>query len=1097
MKKCLPNLFVIITILAMCCTLIQGQAAKKGSRILNSNTAGTPSNTMLNINNIATIFYNDGKSDITQGGDCGFTYPKGTGKNVFFQSGLLWGGKIDNYWAVGGTAYRTGLKPGRILENGTTEDPNAASVRVYRVRSDYKNFTDDESKNRLFASEIALEGKTVQEIYAQYELDWNQWPAQYGAPFIDVDKNGIYNPAVDIPGMSESPCQTIWFAANDLDPSVTQYLYGSLPMGVELQGTIWAINGIAPLGNTVFRRYRLINKNSRRIDSMDFCMWSDPDLGTPYDDLCGCDTILNLGYVYNGSASDATYGTTPPAAGFTVLQGPVVPGNPGDIANFKMRSINGYKNLGMSAFFIFSAGVNADYSDPTQGNYSGTTQLINLFKGRLSRSGTPFTDYITGRHTKYMLTGDPVTGAGWVDGVEYHASDRRMGIVSGSFTMNPGDTQEVIFAQAAAGVQTGIDRFEAISFLKSYSKALKYISDNNFSAIEPPPAPVVSVSKFDNAVLLSWSNAGAYETSENWNKGNFKFEGYNIYQLPAASAQLSEGKRIATYDIVNNVTAIVSKKIDEQLGVIINSISAYGTDSGIYRYIKITEDKLRGISALYNGRDYYFAVTAYGYNPDADAIPNYLESTAQIITATPQSEPPGTRFALQYGDTLSVNHTYGSSEGKVIVKVVDPQKGNGGEYTVALTDDKKFNILKGTTLIQANQPVAGISGSNPIVEGAQVHVVPAAGEGLKRAQILSGTNPFDEDGKSLSLPTFSITKYKGLWNDGIQLGCNWYYKYATSAQIGSGSSLTSISQYHDVILKFANTGNDGTFSTTNSYASMGYRFMRGANNAAGKTEFAPFIINKVNYGFQEFGLNGKENIPVAAFDQVTGKRLDLAFLEYNSGSYGMVDGKYFPSKATAYATNYSGEFLFILASEYSTTAKPEYSQADREIYNGVTYSPLPIMYFIQSGRSKDAFSSNDEILIETYKLFNSADKYTFTVPAVTSSSDLAKEDAVRINVFPNPYNGLDPEALSTSEARVTFSHLPARAVIKIFNVSGQLIRTIEKSNNSQFQIWDLKTDKQQDIASGIYVAHIELPDLGKVKTLKIAILMGQQYPVRN
>ena len=53
------------------------------------------------------------------------------------------------------------------------------------------------------------------EIRTQYELDWTEWRAQDGAPFQDVDANGIYNPNVDVPGIPGA-AQTIWFVANDL-----------------------------------------------------------------------------------------------------------------------------------------------------------------------------------------------------------------------------------------------------------------------------------------------------------------------------------------------------------------------------------------------------------------------------------------------------------------------------------------------------------------------------------------------------------------------------------------------------------------------------------------------------------------------------------------------------------------------------------------------------------------------------------------------------------------------------------------------------------------------------------------------------------------
>ena len=55
-----------------------------------------------------------------------------------FTSGLLWGARVagDPDPRVGGTAYRTGLQPGKVLADGTADDPTLDKYRIYRVRRD-------------------------------------------------------------------------------------------------------------------------------------------------------------------------------------------------------------------------------------------------------------------------------------------------------------------------------------------------------------------------------------------------------------------------------------------------------------------------------------------------------------------------------------------------------------------------------------------------------------------------------------------------------------------------------------------------------------------------------------------------------------------------------------------------------------------------------------------------------------------------------------------------------------------------------------------------------------------------------------------------
>ena len=100
---------------------------------------GTPIRAYLNLNNISTIFKNTGISDIDiNESHPGFVFPKGSGKTAVYISGFLWVAYAGNdpQVRVGGSAYREGLQGGRILPNGTWEDPNEPHVRIYRVRPD-------------------------------------------------------------------------------------------------------------------------------------------------------------------------------------------------------------------------------------------------------------------------------------------------------------------------------------------------------------------------------------------------------------------------------------------------------------------------------------------------------------------------------------------------------------------------------------------------------------------------------------------------------------------------------------------------------------------------------------------------------------------------------------------------------------------------------------------------------------------------------------------------------------------------------------------------------------------------------------------------
>jgi len=139
------------------------------------------------------------------------------------------------------------------------------------------------------------------------------------------------------------------------------------------------------------------------------------------------------------------------------------------------------------------------------------------------------------------------------------------------------------------------------------------------------------------------------------------------------------------------------------------------------------------------------------------------------------------------------------------------------------------------------------------------------------------------------------------------------------------------------------------------------------------------------------------------------------------------------------------------------------------------------------------YTLNDKLRFHIDNPLTTADKFTLTAPGVTTDDNLAKADVNNVNVFPNPYYGANPQEINKYQRFVTFTHLPARATIKLFNIAGQLVRTLTKDATGQFLRWDLSTDSGLPVPSGIYVAYIDMPDQGVVKKLKVAIIQEQQF----
>ena len=110
--------------------------------------------------------------------------------------------------------------------------------------------------------------------------------------------------------------------------------------------------------------------------------------------------------------------------------------------------------------------------------------------------------------------------------------------------------------------------------------------------------------------------------------------------------------------------------------------------------------------------------------------------------------------------------------------------------------------------------------------------------------------------------------------------------------------------------------------------------------------------------------------------------------------------------------------------------------------------------------------------------FNTSD-----LMAKTDDNEHAKSALELINVVPNPYYGYSEYETSQLDNRIKITNLPKESKIRIYTVSGTLIRTIKKSDDLTSVDWDLKNDHGIPIASGLYIIHVDAAGVGE-KILK-------------
>ena len=433
MLKKIFTLFVLFILFVSFTFSELPEEAKKDKKQLNKTTVLNQWRKIA-LNNLEMWFSNNG-------GSSDLTFPKNSGKGVIYSDGPILSGMQGTDIRMQGRSNRpSSLQAGQSFEG---VDPSDPQYRIYMVRKDWKNLPD----NMEFYS-----GPNYTK--ADYNRDYNEWPIDMGAPYEILNGNRVPRFIGD---------EQAWYVMNDLTPP--DNFYGTSPSGTEWQALVWAYNMTGPLANVIFKKHTIIHKGTKPFENTYLTYMSDPDLGDAADDLIGCDTVLQMGYVYNGGANDAIYGSDCPAAGYIFLQGPMVrTGEPNDIANWNFGTKKGYKNLPMTSF-NFTINGDPYYSDPVY-DYAGAVELYNLIQGK-KKQGTEWINEVTNEVTTFPFSGDPVARTGWNDNTGiFRPRDVRLMLSSGPFTLAVGDTQELVVGIV---VGQGADRLSSITVMKNYA----------------------------------------------------------------------------------------------------------------------------------------------------------------------------------------------------------------------------------------------------------------------------------------------------------------------------------------------------------------------------------------------------------------------------------------------------------------------------------------------------------------------------------------------------------------------------------------------------------------------------------------------------
>jgi len=1031
--------------------------------------------------------------------------------NAIFASGIWLGGLVNGQLRSAASTYSDWeFWPGPLDENGELPGNGDCSQydRIWKVsREDISN---------LDASGVSTN-------------DIDEWPADLGAPFIDADGDGVYNVASgDRPDILGD--EMAWWIMNDVGN--THATTGTSPMGLEVRVSAFAFNLAGDIGNTTFYKYNMVYKGKAPMTDAWFGIWTDPDLGNATDDYVGSDTTLGVGYVYNADNDDEGsdgYGTAPPALGYDFFQGPLVDA-PGESHTDPDGTVyTDQKRLSMTRFLFYNNDT-SDFGNPRD----LTSDYYNYLRGiwqdgsRMCFGGNGFKPTGCAQTTDFMWPGDPATGGFWSEfnidgaGTANPPSDRRFLMSTGPFTLNPGDKQTLVY-----GIVTGFgaDNLDSVNKMKSADALAQAAFDADFQIPPPPNAPRVTTSELDETVILKWENL---PTDNNYLEGYtafnpfafdpndaiYHFEGYRVFQYPTSEFKLSDANELATFDVKNGITQIRETDSDGLIQIVAN-----GNDTGVAHSIQINN--------LTNYTEYYFGVQAYAYDASTDVNRAY-PSPIRLVTVTPSKVDARDGGTVVSEDALAAAATsdadvegvrVGKGGGSVSAKVVDPVSVKNATYSVNFysatlpdaeagkkavkdtpeeangkmwqrrkltapkalaTDVTTYDVFRGTDKIfdggTGNQGAITLTGAAAPQRGDVLLL-----DGLSFT--IAGPDPAPLE---IDPGDYAFVEVAGP-DDSYACGPNAVSTFGC-AEVGGNFLYPSFNGAGTYVMTSFGTGPEGTlggfapddfeirFTDEGSYAYWPFT----SGNAI-KVPFEVWDICPTGI----FGTNDPSDdvqmIPNVFSDNAG--ECEWAYGEaaspfFGSGTNGASDRIYaYHPVNNDYAAWEAAIKPIVDADPNNCPTSPATDDASNLIDFGRGRAIQRVVFDDATGDPAVTHPASGVVVrFYTTKPNLPGDTFSFSTDGLgstTGNASVAKAAIEKIAIVPNPYKGASAYEVSNLNDVVRITNLPAQATIRVFSLSGTLIKTIEKRDPaSTFVNWDLQTDDALPIASGMYLIHV-------------------------
>ena len=717
----------------------------------------------------------------------------------------------------------------------------------------------------------------------------------------------------------------------------------------------------------------------------------------------------------------------------TGLDGVLFTGDPGDG--------DGQPTSGVGT--DFPGEKNIDATDVSESDQIGITN-VQLFSAFSLSLGTSSDRYL---FFNFMRPGEFITE-------QPDPGDNDIVVSSSLFPLKAGQTERI-----SLSVQLGITEEEVLS---SRDNALDaYQEDYQFA--QAPITPTVTAVPGDGRVTLYWDSVSEESDDEflrSLGLPSRDFEGYRVYRAtdPAfldaltitdGRGNLTFRKPIAQFDLIDGIGGFHP--------VAVNGVSFYlgddrrgdgeGQDGLAHSFVD---------STVTNGIQYFYAVTAYDFGaPTAQISPTEtpvrirraadgsIETGLNVVAVVPSAPVTGYRDAHLSSVDGFIPRVRGATSSRIGYEIVDPR---------AIREGGRFQITFEDTLIVGSRVVP----DTLTTKSFTLTDLDAGETLLYRSEVFKPGREF---------PVLDMYDNP--------LGFRLFFYPERFVQVNSRET---------------NWNNEAVYPVALSpYNSPG--FVRGLRNPA---DYRVEVVGPGEGHSVAMQVTLRKRVPA----RPTNVRVVRVEPDGQGGTrdadveYGFWDltGPDWISDQSTEPASFSADPA-IRESDLIILREPKAGgDPDEQV---VTWR-IGLNFVFTEGIDPQ---QGDVATIVTRKPFLESDVFEFVTHAPTA--DAVNPDSLlsRIRVVPNPYvatNQFEAQnafATGRGPRAIRFINLPPRCTLRIFTVSGRLLRTLEHNMGSNdftaselmngSLAWDLESEDALTVAYGVYVFHVEAPGLGE------------------